>query len=164
MGDEYVEAGGVGDQEGFELRCRSLAFASLLGTAVTFGVFAGADLVGELELALVTAAGMSTGIFSMWLDPSAQGQGLATEAVILVMQHAFEARDLHRVELPVTPDAPVRRSIEAVHCRDEGIAQGYARAEGGWADHVRYALTAEEWATHRTELLAAANEGHRLDR
>jgi [ribosomal protein S5]-alanine N-acetyltransferase len=170
MGDEYLAAGGAGDADAFELRCRSLAFASLLGTSATFGLFttdaAGGDLVGglvgELELAFVTAAGMSSAILSIWLVEAAQGQGLAIDACILAMEHVFEQRGMHRLELPVPPGSPTRRSLEAVGCRDEGVAVAYARTGDGWADHVRYALTAEDWADRGDRLKAVAHDGRRL--
>ena len=34
------------------------------------------------------------------------------------------------------------------------MAQRYLEINGVWEDHVRYALTAEDWATRREELLA----------
>jgi len=37
--------------------------------------------------------------------------------------------------------------------REEGIARRYLEIDGVWEDHVRYAMTAEEWEERRDELL-----------
>src|SRR5205085_2606969 len=37
----------------------------------------------------------------------------------------------------------------------EGIAHRYLAINGVWEDHIRYALTSEDWHTRRDELLAA---------
>ena len=38
---------------------------------------------------------------------------------------------------------------------DEGVALRYLEINGVWEDHVRYAITTEEWEARRDELLAA---------
>jgi ribosomal-protein-alanine N-acetyltransferase len=164
-----VQLGSVGDvpvdRASFELRCQALEFASLLGSAATFVVVVDGELVGEIEVAMVTAAGMSSGFVSLWLLDERQHLGVATEACILLMQYVFETRGLHRVECAVLPEhTSVRRSLELAHFRDEGVASGYAPANGGWHDHVRYAMTAPEWHEHREQLRAVAVEGQPLDR
>jgi len=120
--------------------------------------------VGEIEVALVTAAGMSSAFVGIWLDAPSQNLGLATESCMLIMQHVFERRGLHRIELACPPGYDgVRRSLAKVHCRDEGVAVGYARSGDGWGDYVRFAMTASEWEEHRDELLAIAHEGRGAD-
>ena len=39
--------------------------------------------------------------------------------------------------------------------RDEGIAQRYLEIKGTWEDHIRYAMTVEEWERRRDDLMAA---------
>ncbi len=39
--------------------------------------------------------------------------------------------------------------------REEGLAERYLEINGTWEDHVRYAVTFEEWTARRAELLAA---------
>jgi ribosomal-protein-alanine N-acetyltransferase len=39
--------------------------------------------------------------------------------------------------------------------RDEGTAERYLEIDGHWEDHVRYAMTSEEWAQRRDELESA---------
>ena len=72
------------------------------------------------------------------------------------MQFAFEQLQLHRVEICIVPrNHNSRRVMDKLAIRDEGVALGYLEINGTWEDHVRYAITAEEWAGRRPELAAA---------
>ena len=51
-------------------------------------------------------------------------------------------------------NAASHRVVEKLALRNEGIAVRYLEINGAWEDHVRYALTAEEWIERRDELLA----------
>jgi [ribosomal protein S5]-alanine N-acetyltransferase len=42
---------------------------------------------------------------------------------------------------------------EKLGLRDEGTALRYLEIDGVWEDHVRYAITAEEWWERRDALL-----------
>ena len=52
------------------------------------------------------------------------------------------------------------RVMEVLRFREEGVALRFLEINGAWEDHVRYAITAEEWTERRDELgdawLAAA--------
>ena len=48
-----------------------------------------------------------------------------------------------------------RRVMEKLRFRDEGVAERFLEIGGIWEDHVRYAITAEEWAIRRDELTTA---------
>jgi ribosomal-protein-alanine N-acetyltransferase len=41
---------------------------------------------------------------------------------------------------------------EKLRLRDEGTALGFLEINGQWEDHVRYAMTSEEWALRADEL------------
>jgi ribosomal-protein-alanine N-acetyltransferase len=43
---------------------------------------------------------------------------------------------------------------EKLALREEGTALRYLEINGVWEDHVRYAITAEDWAERSEELLA----------
>ena len=46
-----------------------------------------------------------------------------------------------------------RRVMEKLRIRSEGVAVRYLEINGTWEDHVRYAITAEEWHERRDDLL-----------
>jgi len=62
---------------------------------------------------------------------------------------------LHRVEISIIPrNSASRRVVEKLGIREEGVALRFLEIDGVWEDHVRYAITAEEWLERRDELLA----------
>ena len=44
--------------------------------------------------------------------------------------------------------------MEKLGLREEGIAERYLEINGVWEDHVRYAITVEEWEKRRDEFAA----------
>ena len=50
-------------------------------------------------------------------------------------------------------NANSRRVMEKLRFRNEGVAERYLEINGTWEDHVRYAITAEEWAARQDELV-----------
>ena len=100
-----------------------------------------------------------SGVIGYWIDEALAGRGLVPEAVVVTLRFAFEAISLHRVEIAIIPrNTASRRVVEKLGIREEGIAQRYLEIDGVWEDHVRYGITAEEWAVRGGGL------GGRLDR
>jgi ribosomal-protein-alanine N-acetyltransferase len=76
------------------------------------------------------------------------------EAVVTMLQYAFESLRLHRIEINIIPrNAASRRVVEKLGLRFEGIAERYLEIDGAWEDHARYAITAEEWNDRAPELV-----------
>ena len=71
---------------------------------------------------------------------------------MVVLRFAFEELALHRVEISIIPrNRASRRVVEKLGLRDEGVAVRYLEIDGDWEDHVRYAITAEEWPSGAEE-------------
>ena len=78
------------------------------------------------------------------------------DPVVVLARHAFEELDLHRLQVAIIPrNRASRRVVEKLELRDEGIAVRYLAINGRWEDHIRYALTAEEWAERGESLVEA---------
>jgi len=78
-----------------------------------------------------------------------------SEAVVAVMRFAFERLDLHRIEICIVPrNTNSRRVVEKLDLRCEGTAERYLQIAGVWEDHLRYAITAEEWRDRADALCA----------
>jgi ribosomal-protein-alanine N-acetyltransferase len=43
--------------------------------------------------------------------------------------------------------------MEKLDIRNEGVALRYLEINGVWEDHIRYAMTAEEWTVRREEIV-----------
>jgi ribosomal-protein-alanine N-acetyltransferase len=75
--------------------------------------------------------------------------------VVVVCRHAFEELGLHRLQIAIIPrNGASRRVVEKLKIRDEGVAVRYLEINGEWEDHIRFAITLEEWHDRRTELLS----------
>ena len=76
------------------------------------------------------------------------GRGYATEAVLRVLEYAFETLGKHRVMASALCDNT--RSIallERIDMKREGRLRQSAWFEGGWADECGYAMLRSEWVS-----------------
>jgi ribosomal-protein-alanine N-acetyltransferase len=90
-----------------------------------------------------------------WIDEALAGRGFVPEGVVLLIRHAFEMLTLHRLEAAIVPrNVPSRRVAEKLGMREEGIARGFLQIQGVYEDHVRYAMTVEEWRARSPALVA----------
>jgi RimJ/RimL family protein N-acetyltransferase len=83
-------------------------------------------------------------------EPDCWGQGLGREAIDLVLEHAFQTLDLHRVELEVHADHP--RAIacyERVGFVREGARREACFREGRFGDTLIMGVLAREWRATR---------------
>jgi ribosomal-protein-alanine N-acetyltransferase len=82
-----------------------------------------------------------------WIDEKQAGHGYVPEAVVVLARFVFEELRLHRIQIAIIPrNEPSRRVVDKLGIRDEGVALRYLEINGVWEDHIRYAITAEEWA------------------
>jgi ribosomal-protein-alanine N-acetyltransferase len=125
-----------------------------LGAGYGFGIFAGQRFCGEINVNGVQRGPFQNAYVGYWIDEECAGLGLVPEAVVVVLRHAFDELGLHRLQIAIIPrNTASRRVVEKLGIRDEGIAQRYLEINGVWEDHVRYAITVEEWRERRNELL-----------
>ena len=77
-----------------------------------------------------------------------------SEAVVVMLSFAFDRLDLHRVEICIVPrNSNSVRVVEKIGLRFEGTAERYLQIAGVWEDHLRYAITSEEWKERADDLL-----------
>lgn len=95
-------------------------------------------------------------IGSTWLAASAQRTGINTEMKLLMLAHAFETWQVHRVTLKT--DARNQRSrtaMERIGCRFEGIRRAHMPAlDGGIRDTAYYSILRSEWPAVKERLEA----------
>jgi [ribosomal protein S5]-alanine N-acetyltransferase len=71
----------------------------------------------------------------------------------VILRYGFEELHLHRIEAAIVPrNAASRRVAYKLGLRDEGLAERFLQIRGVWEDHVRYAITSEEWDVRRDEI------------
>ena len=145
----------VEDRDAFAVRCSARQRERQLGTGHGFGVFVEGSFAGEINLSSIQRGPFQSAYVGYWIDEVHAGQGYTPEAVVLVARFAFEELYLHRIQISIIPrNTASRRVVEKLAIRDEGIAVRYLEINGVWEDHVRSAITAEEWRDRRDELCA----------
>jgi ribosomal-protein-alanine N-acetyltransferase len=146
----------VENRDAFAVRCGARQRERQLGTGFGYGVFVDGHFRGEINLSIVQRGPFQSAYVGYWIDEATAGQGYMPEAVVLLMGAAFDDLRLHRIQISIIPrNSASRRVVEKLGIRDEGVAQRYLEINGTWEDHIRYAITAEEWQERRAELRAA---------
>ena len=141
------------DRDAFAVRCSARQRERQLGTGYGFGIFVDGAFAGEINLSSVQRGAFQSGYIGYWIAESAAGNGYVPEALVVLARYAFDELFLHRIQISIIPrNAPSRRVMEKVNLRSEGVAARYLEINGVWEDHVRYAITSEEWQERGNQL------------
>jgi ribosomal-protein-alanine N-acetyltransferase len=142
------------DRASFVARCAVRERERQLGSGYAFGIFLDGRFAGEITLSSIQRGPFQSAFVGYWIDQKLAGLGLIPESVVLTLHFAFETLGLHRIEISIIPrNRQSRRVVEKLGLREEGVAARFLEIDGVWEDHVRYAITSEEWDVRRSELL-----------
>ncbi len=144
----------IESSDAFSARCSARAREWQLGTGYGFGIFIhDGSLIGEINLSSVQRGPFQNAYVGYWIDERHAGNGYTPEALVVAAKYAFEDVGLHRLQIAIIPrNGASRRVVEKLALREEGVALRYLEINGVWEDHVRFAITSEEWDAHRGEL------------
>lgn len=145
------------DRRVFAARCGARDRERQLGTGYGFGIFVGPGgerFGGEINLSSVQRGPYQNAYVGYWIDEQLAGKSYVPEAFVVVCRYAFEELGLHRLQASIIPrNAPSHRVAEKLGLRNEGIALRYLEINGVWEDHVRYAITIEDWLARRDDYM-----------
>jgi ribosomal-protein-alanine N-acetyltransferase len=80
-----------------------------------------------------------------WVDRAVAGRGIVPTALALTIDHCFAGVGLHRVEVDIRPENSASlRVVEKLGLRREGYYERFLDIDGGWRDHIAFAVTVEE--------------------
>ena len=143
-------------REAFSARCAARDRERQAGTAYGFGLFVDNAFAGEVNLNNIVRGALQCGTVGYWIDRERTGHSYIAEGVAVVSRFSFDDLHLHRLEICIVPrNTNSRRVMEKLGYRDEGVAERYLEIKGTWEDHMRFAVTAEEWQRRRSELTDA---------
>jgi ribosomal-protein-alanine N-acetyltransferase len=144
------------DVEAFRARCGAWDRQRHFDSAYGFGLFlAEGGFVGEVSLGSVQRGPFQSAFIGYWIDRDHAGRGLVPQGVALVLRYGFEDLGLHRLEAAIVPrNVASRRVAEKLGLREEGTARRFLQIRGVYEDHVRYAMTVEDWGELRADLTA----------
>jgi ribosomal-protein-serine acetyltransferase len=112
-------------------------------TSFKSGIWRAGELVGAIDLHDIDWANGRARI-GYWLDREHTGEGIMTRAVHMLCEYAFDALDLHRLEIHVaTENHRSRRIPERLGFTFEGVLREVQRLRGEFLDHALYALIRE---------------------
>lgn len=145
------------DRRVFAARCGARERERQLGSGFGFGIFIGPArdrFAGEINLSSIQRGPYQNAYVGYWIDESAAGHSYVPEAYAVLCRFAFEELGLHRLQASIIPrNRASHRVAEKLQLRNEGTAVRYLEINGVWEDHVRYAITSEEWEVRRDEMM-----------
>jgi [ribosomal protein S5]-alanine N-acetyltransferase len=140
------------DRRVFAARCGARDRERQLGSGYGFGIFVGDRFAGEINVSSIQRGPFQNAYIGYWIDQVMAGHSYVPEAAVLVFRFAFEELALHRLQIAIIPrNRPSHRVAEKLGVRNEGTAFRYLEINGTWEDHVRYAITVEEWVQRREQ-------------
>ena len=138
----------------FGARCAAREREWQLGSGYGFGIFVDGRFAGEINLSGLQRGPFQNAYVGYWIGEEFAGNGYVPEALVVVARFAFDDLRLHRIQVAIIPrNGASRRVVEKLGLREEGMAERYLEINGVWEDHVRYAMTSEEWAQRGEQLV-----------
>lgn len=103
-------------------------------------------IVGPINLSQIFRKAFQSCYLGYSLGVDWIGKGFMTEAVDLVLLHAFENLKLHRVETNVQPhNLPSIKVLQRCGFTKEGFSRKYLKIDDIWCDQERWAIIVEDW-------------------
>lgn len=143
----------------YRRRLRGHATEYRRGTGMTFLILRRSDgaVIGGITMGDIQRSVAQSCNLGYWIGQAHARQGYMTEALGLVLRHAFGVLGLHRATAACLPsNAASQGLLRKLGFRQEGYAREYLRIDGRWQDHLLFALLASEW--ERPPLAARAAE------
>jgi RimJ/RimL family protein N-acetyltransferase len=102
--------------------------------------------IGVISLTNISKANASADLSVIVGDPQDRDKGLGTEAIRVILRHAFEDSDLNRVGLSVFEfNEPAIHAYEKLGFKREGRLRQAIQRDGRFYDAILMSILASEW-------------------
>ncbi|MGN2635898.1 GNAT family N-acetyltransferase [Nocardia takedensis] len=123
----------------------SLKAEARRGVMIPMAIEVDGHFSGQLTVGNIVRGALCSAWIGYWVAKDLSGQGVATAALALGLDHCFGAVGLHRVEATVRPENLASQAVlRNVGFREEGLLRRYLDVDGAWRDHLLVGLTVEE--------------------
>lgn len=113
-------------------------------TAFSLVIEVDGALVGRVSVHAIEWGAQCGGSIGYWIAADHAGRGLVPTAVAMISEYAF-GEGLHRLEIALRPENTASlRVVHKVGFRPEGLREQYLYIDGGWRDHLIFALASDE--------------------
>ena len=113
--------------------------------ALPWAVTVDGRLAGQLNVSNVVWGSARMATVGYWIDAACAGRGVIPTALALASDYCFFAAGLHRLEVNIRPENRASlRVVEKLGFRQEGLRPRLLHIDGGWRDHLSFALTVED--------------------
>lgn len=107
-------------------------------------------ILGMINFGQIVRGPFQNAYLGYWIGVDHVRRGYMTEGVRIALRHAFVDLGLHRVEANIKPGNEASLMLaRRLGFREEGYSPRYLQIAGEWADHVRFAMTIEDWRALR---------------
>lgn len=125
--------------------CSSLRSEARKGRMLPMVIELDGKFCGQITIGNVMRGALRSAWIGYWVTREVGGQGVATAALALGLDHAFGPVGLHRVEATVRPENHASQAVlRNVGFREEGLLRRYLDVDHEWRDHLLVAMTIEE--------------------
>ncbi|MCL2534878.1 MAG: GNAT family N-acetyltransferase [Nocardiaceae bacterium] len=125
--------------------CSSLRGEARKGRMLPMAIELDGTFCGQITVGNIVRGALSSAWIGYWVSKEVGGQGVATAALALGLDHCFGPMMLHRVEATVRPENLASQAVlRHAGFREEGLLRRYLDVDGQWRDHLLVAMTVEE--------------------
>ncbi|MDK4249788.1 GNAT family protein [Corynebacterium pseudodiphtheriticum] len=129
------------------------------GELVPFVIEVDDEFAGQLTLGGIQHGTVASCWVGYWVASLMMGNSVATAALALGIDHAFQRIGVHRITATYLPDNPASRQVLMNNgFSEEGILRGYLHIAGSWRDHQQASLLADDYSTSATARLRASGK------
>ncbi|MFJ7353311.1 GNAT family N-acetyltransferase [Phyllobacterium sp. NPDC097923] len=135
------------ERSAFRHRIRHYDDEAAAGTAHPFFLFHNSDsrLLGGITLGNIRRGVGQNGMIGYWMGAPYAGQGYMSEALRLLISHAFTKVRLHRLEAACIPSNERSiRLLEKAGFQREGLLRSYLKINGTWQDHLLFSIIEDD--------------------
>lgn len=124
---------------------RALRREARAGRMLPMAITYDGRLAGQINASGIVRGAFDNAYVGYWVDGALAGRGILPNALAMLVDHLMGPVGLHRVEANIRPEnAASLRVAEKLGMRLEGHRERYLYIDGGWRDHLCFALTREE--------------------